>query len=74
MAPKAKGTVTSLSSIFPVEEATKVQKRVAGAIEDRNKDLDSLSQFADQNTSLINLVKRLPDELAHDIMVPTFAA
>lgn len=73
MACKAKGTVISLSSIFPVEEAMKAQKRVAGDIKHRNKDLDTLSQFAAQNSSLINLVKRLPDELSHDIMVPTFS-
>ncbi|KAL7185479.1 hypothetical protein ACSBR2_027429 [Camellia fascicularis] len=70
MEEPVKGTVTSLSSLFPPEEAHKASKRVQDTIADRHKDLDQLREFIDDNTSLINLVQKLPEELHHDIMVP----
>ncbi|MCE3214902.1 hypothetical protein HAX54_000238 [Datura stramonium] len=66
----AKGTVTSLSSLFPVEEAQKASKRVEETISERQKQLDHLRDFSVDNNTLINLVQRLPDQLHHDIMVP----
>ncbi|PHT76669.1 hypothetical protein T459_20191 [Capsicum annuum] len=65
-----KGTVTSLSSLFPVEEAQKASKRVEESITERQKQLDQLREFAADNNTLINLVQRLPDQLHHEIMVP----
>ncbi|PHT43494.1 hypothetical protein CQW23_17519 [Capsicum baccatum] len=65
-----KGTVTSLSSLFPVEEAQKASKRVEESRTERQKQLDQLREFAADNNTLINLVQRLPDQLHHDIMVP----
>lgn len=69
MAESVKGTVTSLSSLFPVEEAQKAAKRVEEIISERQKQLDQLRDFADDNNTLIRIVQRLPDELHHDIMV-----
>ncbi|GLT45849.1 hypothetical protein SLA2020_196510 [Shorea laevis] len=68
--PGLKGTVTSLSSMFPVEEAQKAAKRVEEALEEKWKEMNRLNEFIADNTSLINLVQKLPDELHHDIMVP----
>ncbi|GLU06401.1 hypothetical protein SLE2022_234410 [Rubroshorea leprosula] len=68
--PGLKGTVTSLSSMFPVEEAQKAAKRVEEALEEKRKEKNRLNEFIADNTSLINLVQKLPDELHHDIMVP----
>lgn len=70
MEEPVKGTVTSLSSLFPVEEAQKASKRVEETISERQKQLDQLRDFAADNNTLINLVQRLPDQLHHDIMVP----
>ncbi|KAJ8534570.1 hypothetical protein K7X08_016298 [Anisodus acutangulus] len=70
MEEPAKGTVTSLSSLFPAEEAQKASKRVQDTIAERRKQLDLLRDFVADNNSLINLVQRLPDQLHHDIMVP----
>ncbi|KAK4344653.1 hypothetical protein RND71_034829 [Anisodus tanguticus] len=70
MEESAKGTVTSLSSLFPAEEAQKASKRVQDTIADRRKQLDLLRDFVADNNSLINLVQLLPDQLHHDIMVP----
>ncbi|CAO2841513.1 unnamed protein product [Amaranthus hypochondriacus] len=66
----AKGTVTPLSSVFPADEARKASQRVHDTILDRNKELDILNNFVADNTNLINIVQRLPDELHHHIMVP----
>ncbi|KAJ8568047.1 hypothetical protein K7X08_020769 [Anisodus acutangulus] len=65
-----KGTVTSLSSLFPVEEAQKASKRVEETLSERHKQLNQLQDFTADNNYLINLVQRLPDQLHHDIMVP----
>ncbi|XP_021820549.1 RNA polymerase II subunit 5-mediating protein homolog isoform X1 [Prunus avium] len=69
-AAKGKGTVTSLSSLFPVEDAQKAAKRLQDSIAERQQMLDQLGGFVADNASLINLVRRLPDHLHHDIMVP----
>ncbi|KAK9285005.1 hypothetical protein L1049_024187 [Liquidambar formosana] len=72
MGEPVKGTVTSLSSIFPPEEAQKAAKRVEDTIADHQSELDRLREFIADNTNLVNLVQRLPDELHHDIMAPAF--
>ncbi|EOY25489.1 Prefoldin chaperone subunit family protein, putative isoform 1 [Theobroma cacao] len=65
-----KRTVTSLSSMFPTEEAQKAAKRVEETLLDKQNEMNQLRGFIADNTSLINLVQKLPDELHHDIMVP----
>ncbi|XVF66810.1 hypothetical protein PTKIN_Ptkin10aG0067500 [Pterospermum kingtungense] len=67
---EAKGTVTSLSSMFPAEEALKAAKRVEKALSEKQNEMNQVREFIADNTSLINLVQKLPDELHHDIMVP----
>ncbi|XP_022738363.1 RNA polymerase II subunit 5-mediating protein homolog isoform X2 [Durio zibethinus] len=67
---EVKGTVTALSSMFPAEEAQKAAKRVVETISEKQNEMNQLSEFIADNTSLINLVQKLPDELHHDIMVP----
>ncbi|KAL5571151.1 hypothetical protein UlMin_020748 [Ulmus minor] len=66
----AKGTVTALSSIYSPEEAQKAAKRVEDAIGEKQEEMDRLRGFISDNTNLINLVQKLPDQLHHDIMVP----
>ncbi|XP_011029037.1 PREDICTED: RNA polymerase II subunit 5-mediating protein homolog isoform X2 [Populus euphratica] len=65
-----KGTVTPFASMFPANEAQKAAKRVEEKIGEKQKELDCIKEFVTENTNLINLVSRLPDELNHDIMVP----
>ncbi|OIW08361.1 hypothetical protein TanjilG_03037 [Lupinus angustifolius] len=65
-----KGTVTSLSSVFPAEEAQKAVKRVQDTIADKQSELDSLRGFVADNNNLVNQVHKLPEQLSHDIMVP----
>lgn len=65
-----KGTVTPFASMFPVNEAQKAAKRVGEKIGEKQKELVCIKEFVTENTNLINLVSRLPDELNHDIMVP----
>ncbi|KAB1226607.1 hypothetical protein CJ030_MR1G023378 [Morella rubra] len=65
-----KGTVTSLASMFPAEDAQKAAKRVQETLAEEKAELDRVRGFISDNTSLINLVQKLPDELHHDIMVP----
>ncbi|KAH6780968.1 hypothetical protein C2S52_012205 [Perilla frutescens var. hirtella] len=65
-----KGTVTELSSLFPAEEAQKASRRVQDEIAERRRQLDQLQGFLDDNSNLINLVWKLPDETHHNIMVP----
>lgn len=65
-----KGTVTSLSSVFPPEEAQKASKRVLDTIADRQKELNQLQHFITDNNNLLNLVQQIPEQLHHDIMVP----
>ena len=66
--PEVKGTMTSLSSMFPAEEAQKAAIRVEETLSEKQNDMNQLRKFIDDNTSLINLVQKLPDELHHDIM------
>ncbi|CAM8935487.1 unnamed protein product [Rhodiola kirilowii] len=63
-----KGTVTSLSSMFSHEEAQGAARYVEEAIAERTKELDRLRSFVDDNSGLVKLVQRLPDQLHHDIM------
>nr|GMD36813.1 RNA polymerase II subunit 5-mediating protein homolog isoform X1 [Ipomoea batatas] len=70
MGEPVKGTVTPLSSLFPVDEAQKALQRVHETIDERQNQLDQLNGFVADNKNLINLVQRLPDKLHHDIMVP----
>lgn len=65
-----KGTVTPLSSVFPVAETQKAAKRVEEALEEKQKEMNRLKEFIDENSSLVNLVVNLPNELHHDIIVP----
>lgn len=67
---KRRGTVTSLSSMLPAEEARKASQRVQETISEKHKELGALDDFITDNTNLINLVQRVPDELHHRIMVP----
>ncbi|KAK8312122.1 hypothetical protein V6Z12_D01G019500 [Gossypium hirsutum] len=67
---QVKGTVTSLSSMFPAEEVQKAAKMVEDKLSDKQNEMNQLKEFIANNTSLINLVQKLPDELHHDIMVP----
>ncbi|KAJ0444636.1 putative prefoldin alpha [Helianthus annuus] len=70
MGEPVKGTVTSLSSIFAPEDAQKASVHVQEVISERQKEVQQLQAFLNDNTSLVNLVKKLPDQLHHDIMVP----
>ncbi|KAJ4980782.1 hypothetical protein NE237_031619 [Protea cynaroides] len=70
MENRLKGTVVPLASVFPVEEAQKAAKHVQDTIVDRQKELDHLHNFVVDNNNLVNLVRRLPDVLTHDVMVP----
>ncbi|EPS59879.1 hypothetical protein M569_14925, partial [Genlisea aurea] len=65
-----KGTVTPWSSVFPAGEAEKASEKVRESIAERQQMLDQLRGFLDDNVNLINLVRRLPDETQHHIMVP----
>ncbi|XP_039001843.1 RNA polymerase II subunit 5-mediating protein homolog [Hibiscus syriacus] len=68
--PEVKGAVTSLSSMFPSEEVQKAAKMVEEKLSEKQNEMNQLKEFVANNTSLINLVQKLPDELHHDIMVP----
>ncbi|KAK8706525.1 hypothetical protein V6N13_050086 [Hibiscus sabdariffa] len=68
--PEVKGTVTPLSSMFPPEEVQKAAKLVEEKLSEKRNEMSQLKEFIADNTSLINLVQKLPDELHHDIMVP----
>ncbi|XP_074370210.1 uncharacterized protein LOC141711565 isoform X2 [Apium graveolens] len=65
-----KGTVTSLASLFPPEEARKASKRVLDTIAEHESELHQLNQFVSDNNNIIDLVQRIPEQLHHDIMVP----
>lgn len=66
----AQGTVTSLSSLFSPDEVQSAARRVEEAIAERTGELDRVLSFVEDNSSLVKLVQRLPDQLHHDIMVP----
>ncbi|KAI6697330.1 hypothetical protein NL676_017449 [Syzygium grande] len=66
----ANGTVTSLASMFPADEARKAAERVQGAIAEKRRELDRVRGFVADNAGLVGLVQKLPEELHHDVMVP----
>ncbi|KAK6919600.1 Prefoldin alpha-like [Dillenia turbinata] len=66
----AKGTVTPMAGMFSVEEAQRAAQKMQELISEEEKRLQQLKDFIADNNSLINLVRKLPDELHHDIMVP----
>lgn len=66
---RKKGTVTAVGSLFPAEEAHMAAERVHAAIADRRGELDRLKSFVADNSALTKLVRQLPDEISHDIMV-----
>lgn len=70
--PTAKGTVTSISSMFPVDDVQKAAKRVQDALSEKQQELERVKEFISDNTNLINLVQKLPEELHHDIMASHF--
>ncbi|XP_042374216.1 unconventional prefoldin RPB5 interactor-like isoform X2 [Zingiber officinale] len=70
MGDGVKGTVTPLGSLFSPEEARKAAQRVEGAVVQRSSELRRLQGFVSENSALISLVRSLPDELSHEIMVP----
>ncbi|CAL9083218.1 unnamed protein product [Musa textilis] len=70
MGDAARGTITSLETLFPPDEAQKAARRVEEAIADRRNELRRVQGFFSDNSSFINLVRTLPEELSHDIMVP----
>lgn len=69
MEPPAKGTVTPLASLFSEEEARKAASYVEEKIGEKRVEMNRLQQFVDENDNLINLVKKLPDQLQHNVMV-----
>ncbi|XP_056862818.1 uncharacterized protein LOC130510435 isoform X1 [Raphanus sativus] len=68
--PQTKGTVTPLGSLFSEEEARKAASFVEERIREKREEMNRLQQFVDENDNLISLVKKLPDQLHHNIMVP----
>ncbi|GMY10142.1 RNA polymerase II subunit 5-mediating protein homolog isoform X1 [Fagus crenata] len=69
-AKKGKGTVTSLAAMFPAEDTQKAARRVQDKLAEMQPELDRVRGFISDNTNLINLVQKLPEDLHHDIMVP----
>ncbi|KFK42720.1 prefoldin subunit family protein [Arabis alpina] len=67
MDPPAKGTVTPIASLFSPEEAQKAASYVEVKIEEKRSELNRLQQFVDENSNLINLIKKLPDKLHHNV-------
>ncbi|KAJ3678237.1 hypothetical protein LUZ60_002040 [Juncus effusus] len=67
---KGKGKAIPLDSLFSAEETAKAARRVEEAAAERRRDLERLRGFAEDNSALTSLVRRLPDEVSHDIMVP----
>ncbi|PPD66967.1 hypothetical protein GOBAR_DD36154 [Gossypium barbadense] len=53
---EVKGTVTSLSSMFPAEETQKAAKMVEEKLSEKQNEMNQLKEFIADNTSLINLV------------------
>ncbi|KAH7664041.1 unconventional prefoldin RPB5 interactor 1 protein [Dioscorea alata] len=67
---EVKGTVTPFDSVYSPAAVREAAAKVHDSIADHQKDLARVQGFFSDNTNLINLVQRLPDELSHDIMVP----
>ncbi|KAK3166398.1 hypothetical protein QOZ80_1AG0045310 [Eleusine coracana subsp. coracana] len=70
MAAPRKGTATPLGSVFSPEETQRAVARVAETIADRQAELGRLQGFVADNAALVSLVKKLPDEVSHEVMVP----
>ncbi|GKA50435.1 RNA polymerase II subunit 5-mediating protein homolog isoform X1 [Tanacetum coccineum] len=68
MSNSVKGTVTSLSSLYSPQDTQKASLRVQETISEHHKNIQQLQTFLNENNILINLVKKLPDKLNHDIM------
>ncbi|CAH8313450.1 unnamed protein product [Eruca vesicaria subsp. sativa] len=68
--PQKKGTVTPLGSLFSEEEARKAASYVEERIREKREEMNRLQQFVDENDNLISLVKKLPEKLHHNVMVP----
>ncbi|WZZ19957.1 hypothetical protein YC2023_121344 [Brassica napus] len=68
--PQTKGTVTPLASLFSEEEARKAASYVEERIREKREEMNRLQRFVDENDNLISLVKKLPEKLHHNIMVP----
>lgn len=66
---RVKGTVTSLASLFPAQDARKAASRVQDAISEKQRELEQLRGFITDNDNLIKLVQKLPEELHHEVMV-----
>ena len=71
MAAARKGTATPLGAVFSPEETRRAVERVAEAVAGRRSELGRVQGFFADNAALVSLVQRLPDELSHEIMVPT---
>ncbi|KAM3745268.1 hypothetical protein ACB098_06G113500 [Castanea mollissima] len=69
-AKKGTGTVTSLAEMFPAEDAQKAVKRVQEKVAEIQNELHSVRGFISDNSNLINLVQKLPEQLHHNIIVP----
>ncbi|CAN7038810.1 unnamed protein product [Brassica oleracea var. botrytis] len=68
--PQTKGTVTPLASLFSEQEARKAASYVEERIREKREEMNRLQGFVDENDNLISLVKKLPEKLHHNIMVP----
>ncbi|CAA0161777.1 unnamed protein product [Arabidopsis thaliana] len=68
MEPPAKGTVTPLG--FSEEDVRKAASYMEEKIGEKRVEMNRLQQYVDENDNLINLVKKLPDQLHHNVMVP----
>jgi unconventional prefoldin RPB5 interactor 1 len=71
MAAAKKGTATPLGAVFSPDDTRRAVSRVAQAVADRRAELARVQGFFADNAALVSLVQRLPDELSHQIMVPT---
>ncbi|KAF3949238.1 hypothetical protein CMV_024870 [Castanea mollissima] len=69
-AKKGTGTVTSLAEMFPAEDAQKAVKRVQEKVAEIQNELHRVRGFISDNSNLINLVQKLPEQLHHNIIVP----
>nr|POE96686.1 hypothetical protein CFP56_32685 [Quercus suber] len=67
-AKKGTGTVTSLAEMFPAEDAQKAVKRVQEKLAEIQNELNRVRGFISDNSNLINLVQKLPEQLHHNII------
>jgi unconventional prefoldin RPB5 interactor 1 len=71
MAAAKMGTATPLGAVFSPDDTRRAVSRVAQAVADRRAELARVQGFFADNAALVSLVQRLPDELSHEIMVPS---